>query len=596
MPSLTTNNQSIPQRFGTFDYAVKTKDENINTHGCWHVLWQITLFFILSVFLWTNFVLALYLMYQDIGTSITLTVIYLAWITNDIICPCFTSWFLLYKMSDIFYKTTDHNKAFFKSVWLITLVFYIVFNGCLFAIVATYDRLDDSYFNYVSLWNNNCQIFDCANLQANTFLAYVYFPFISLLIHCILVIVIYQCTYRYHDHYQTYGKQKKQLQLTHAHESTLKESLLIAKDVENEKNMSDINNNNFQFELQTPQLELGNMNVESETEASILIDETSAAVCYSYRIGSNILGWLTLFFTILSVYGYILYLLSHVNESIIGQDWEYWYYIFLFVNILIKWLLKKVGRRIDQNRIRLQLQLLKQNKNDHFDNNDHCDFSDDVKIFSMEWFIEILLTSIYYWNFRTYVMFWLSYISWKRFLQTIVVHLLSETIETIVKMSQTYHVTSSKFIGYMRSKRIEKLKEFDKNMVSMSNCKDCGFTIWLYYVCKDDSNYKEWQIRHSIDLCFRLSVAIVSGLWQIGNVWLFAKTYYGFGQKEYNTALRYLGISMSIEMGYFAIVYATQKFFHHFSIFEYNVVVWKTYKKWIILSWIASLLFTVAIY
>ena len=251
------------------------------------------------------------------------------------------------------------------------------------------------------------------------------------------------------------------------------------------------------------------------------------------------------YFVIYFCFNYVMYILFKVKRSVISQKWEYWYNIFLIINVIGKWSMKRVARKIDNTRIRL-FNMYQKESDDNYDNPNQMKnataetvMDDDDASLSLEWLTEILMSFYYFLNYRYFLAYFLPNIGVWSLLFTLTIHLISEAIETTLKISQFYYNLRGK---------MQTVEKFD------DIC--CGFGLYMRMKAYDDCLYSQWTIRHSIDIMARAIIGIISVILEL--VWFipFGQTIYNLSSEKYSNAITYNLIALFMELIYFAIAYA----------------------------------------
>ena len=169
----------------------------------------------------------------------------------------------------------------------------------------------------------------------------------------------------------------------------------------------------------------------------------------------------------------------------------------------------------------------------------------------------------------------------------LIMHLISESIETNVKLSKTYFDYTEKFIKII--------------VVCNNNKYICCKQINAFYnkFLFDDSNYLQWTKRYSIDITIRFVVTIITGVYQLFVVILVGKYIYintsvtvEHQNKLKKIAIEFTLISLFIEVVYYGCAIALHYKYNNDSLLDHCVAVWKVYKKEFILVFVCGLYIT----
>ena len=344
------------------------------------------------------------------------------------------------------------------------------------------------------------------------------------------------------------------------------------------------NNNNRQsnnYSINTPQTP-ENINIRHGT-----VIQHSDVVLQSIRV----VLWYLLFWIIFGLFVLFVFFAEMVQVHVLKHHWESWYYSWLLVTSITKWILKKIGRKIDSSHILLcqDINSLKITKLVQMHSSLTAAAAAGVRAgrgtprmtldisnlkekhgFSLEWLTELLMSMLYWQVYRQNVAYFLPLLNFKFFVFTTILHLLSEFCQTTIDLSKWYFNTSDKIIG---------------NLQEMFNL-DYNF---------DDSTYLQWTQRHSIDIVIRFQVSIASAIWEFIAILWFHKKYFPYHGNDLIKSYYYLAIGFGIEFVYFVLVFVINYRLNGISIVQNYSRVWLLHKKWFVVAWICVILLTLAI-
>eukprot|EP01084_Bolivina_argentea_P005484 10333_1 len=265
---------------------------------------------------------------------------------------------------------------------------------------------------------------------------------------------------------------------------------------------------------------------------------------------------------VLTLLYFIIFVINICLSETIDKYFEVIYYILLISTTFLKYILKKIARKIDFYRTL-----------DEYENNNTFEIS-------LELFTEYLISTIYWLNYRGLLIYHQSAISFSMFLYTKSSHILSESWETIVRPSQFYYNVSGFMQNWLISKAGNKLNN-------------------IY----DDSTDSQWRYRLSVDITIHFLVSILSGLFLLITllIWKYFGIHLDFkGQNEDldlsnstidNTTeyqfLYYLTITISVDLVYFIIIWIFWHLYWNINLFQIFVVVYEFNKKRMIIGCVA---------
>lgn len=260
--------------------------------------------------------------------------------------------------------------------------------------------------------------------------------------------------------------------------------------------------------------------------------------------------------------------MDSIQSHIFANNWEYWYYIFLSFMIVVKYVFKKIARNIDTLYVKIYF-INHTHDHDIDDPNYHHD--NQMYFLSFEWLNELYFSMVYWRVYRVYVCNYLPSLS--VFITSIFFHLLSDIIESCVKISTIYY-TITKDVIILRIRKSLYLNDHNNDHNNNPNYDNIDHDVqisvikmfirnivgewWLY----DDSTVIEWQTRCSIDIVTRLFVAVLASIAQACQLFAVGRAGYESlfdtnkednrkAQEQNDKAQLYNVISLIIEVVYF---------------------------------------------
>lgn len=218
---------------------------------------------------------------------------------------------------------------------------------------------------------------------------------------------------------------------------------------------------------------------------------------------TKLLCHLLLYWFIVAIYVWLLFFYSCITIDIIVANWNTLYHCFLFVCVLTKYTLKRIGQRIDIKRIRLKRYHINMNQS----------------IFSYEWITEIFMSLIYWMVYRWKFVSVLQNLSLSDFIITMTTHMISEILQTSLKISYFYHSVIQNKI--CKDHVLTSYKNNDGDLISLSTrlgkinitcIKLKPMIVWIAEKMYDDSNYDEWVCRNAVDIVIRFNSSIISSI------------------------------------------------------------------------------------
>ena len=259
----------------------------------------------------------------------------------------------------------------------------------------------------------------------------------------------------------------------------------------------------------------------------------------------------------------ILFLLENIQIQSLEHYWELWYYIFLCVVSAFKLMLKYIARKIDIIQIKLKKEKLKQYGNSHFpiignssSSSNNINVNINNVIMSFEWITELIMSIIYWANYRYFLTYYMPFLNLDQFIFTILLHLLSEAFKTII--------CKTRFSYQLYNKYINNILKIVLNI-------------------DDDCNYSQWLVRYSIDIMVRIYSSVLTAIYQIA--WLFYigkinfKSIYQFNNNQFNKALNFNIIALVVDIVIFVVSYMiTLKCFDFNLVYPFRLI-YKIHKK-----------------
>ena len=177
--------------------------------------------------------------------------------------------------------------------------------------------------------------------------------------------------------------------------------------------------------------------------------------------------WYLLFWIVFGLFTLFIFFVEMVEPKVLRNHWHDYYYIWLFVTIISKWILKKIARRIDRSQIVLChalnafqiMQIIQMNGNS--DNNgsmlaSHTYVSHIKHHFSLEWVTELLMSMLYWQVYRQNITYFLVQLNWGFFAFTVISHFASEFCVSTIHLSKQYFDLSTSIISNFKELRFLK--------------------------------------------------------------------------------------------------------------------------------------------
>ena len=212
----------------------------------------------------------------------------------------------------------------------------------------------------------------------------------------------------------------------------------------------------------------------------------------------------------------------------------FWY--LLGVTFCIKIILKSIAKQLDSLKMRLfdecnhddgeeekQAHLLQFGAGRR-SRTCRCCFNYRVLYFvSAEILTELIISTVYYYQYTYYVMIELAYIdNIKYSARVIVCHVVSEMLQSTLRLSHFYHSKANNIAN-----NIDQSVHQDDNTNSIIN----KIKHFVVLILNDDCSFIEWKMRQSIDLSLRCMAMIISQIIRILFFLCFGRKYFDMTQK-----------------------------------------------------------------
>ena len=543
MPSLKTNNRPSIKRFGTFDYAIgvytsvgESNSTVTRCNVCRHVAYIMIVFVLVGLSVLSIDLLGVY-----IGSKYaTKYKKYKLFLLNDFFYLILGFWFSFgYLMCKLIHIQINQNAHY-----LLCFVIYIILNGFLCIWIRV--NYDSNNYNLTNLFGLDCRkLFECDYFTI-WHMYFQIFMFFLPVIHCALLLII--------------------------------------------MHVSRVNPQNSSKYFPSPIASRTNhkMNIHHENSNYLML-----------KCQRRLILYLILYWIIFVIFSIVVLFAGNVKMERFsdGTYWQQWFVQWLFVTSITKFVLKRISRSIDTERIKYQLLSTNPSVNyaDSY-NTYHLKFDQQsamlgnhvtctytFNLFSMEWISEVFLSLVYWFMYRACYVSHIMHLNKWNLIFLLVLHLISESIETNIRLSKTYFDLTRKFLNCINVKH-----------------KLCHLISVFYNNCMfDDSNYSQWTKRYSIDITIRFIVAIITGICQLLLVILAGKYIYIETQNDENhvQTLKKKAIECTLISLFSEIVYYLSAVLLHYlcngdNLLGYFVSVWKTYQKEFILVFVCGLLIT----
>ena len=245
--------------------------------------------------------------------------------------------------------------------------------------------------------------------------------------------------------------------------------------------------------------------------------------------------------------------------------------------------MKKLARKIDVTWVKIHTCI---NTSSNINSNINCNKIniDNFYFFSMEWFVEILMSLAYWSQYRYFILSYIPNLGWDQVFHVLFLHLLSEISQSTIRLSEFYFNQTQKLQHWfvIRYKLRDKV---DKLSIKVR------FRNWIIFKFIDGSTFDQWVMRCSVDIMIRFFVCVISGIHIIIYITAFGAS--GFSDywktNNYNHAIYVTIVSTATETLYFLLLYIGFHFFHK----DQNIVnnyqyLTKYYKRDFVLSVLVS--------
>ena len=316
---------------------------------------------------------------------------------------------------------------------------------------------------------------------------------------------------------------------------------------------------------------------------------------------------------------------GNVKYTVFQKNWEEWFLGWIALTSCFKFILKKISRWIDKERVKFML-LQSISTNQHRENgnayrysyrsmcsskshnykqsqelqmckidslsqnqtltNKNYNYNYNCKLFCMEWITELLLSLTYWFMYRACYLSYMMSLNQRGLLVTLIlIHLMSESVETSLRLSKTYFDITDKII--------QMISTYD-------NWSICIFNKRLYKkFLFDDSNYSQWTKRYSIDITIRFCVSIITGVYELIVICIAGKyqTVYDLNTSDkMKKAIEATLISLFGEIMYYGVAIALHSACDSDNLIGNCISVWKMYGREFTLVFVSSLFITNYIY
>ena len=358
--------------------------------------------------------------------------------------------------------------------------------------------------------------------------------------------------------------------------------------------------------------------------------------------------WLMMYFFVWALFYTLFWIVAIIKPKLVKKYFDEWYYTFLILTSIVKWLLKRIARKLDCARIQMkQVYFIqkhsintKNNNNDNFHRINIEEFNqmnDNLHIISFELMTEMLVTYVYYGQYRLFLSYYLP--PFTKFALIMIGHLFSEFCQTTVRVSHIWFTYTSKiqlwalpnawknrsslvswntqhtlqvsdyfgqyggnYESYERSNNsIKSIKSNNSNNININNNEmvtvneepDSYCVAWIkcYIISHffDDCTYEEWKVRCSIDIITRLVLSLFTGINQCIWLFVFGEQYYAFSRYQVIKSLKYTIISIGFEIVYFIVASYVNRNVNKCNVVNSFVAYYQTHYKMLLLSWVVIL-------
>ena len=285
--------------------------------------------------------------------------------------------------------------------------------------------------------------------------------------------------------------------------------------------------------------------------------------------------WVYFWFLLMYFGVYFTFFIEHtMTATFIRKNFQWCYLQFTGYCMIFKWFMKKFARWCDYRRANVDIRLAKQrnsvsvineNENENENGNekgvdgiDNVKNNDDAREYyvSLEYIIELLFSILYWVWLRNYLAF--DTPPWDIYVYTITFHILTESTETNIKMTQIYFEKSTQFETVYLKKWLcvrddDQVDEIDEIDEENNEKHDWFWLNRLYEEIRDKSTIVEWRIRLSMDIFCRFYASIITGVFQFTFFLCMGKDFYAqyYHARNYDRALIFTFLSVVIESIHF---------------------------------------------
>ena len=577
MPSLSTNNNANGLQVGTFTFFVPsstTFDLDISSTPSKHIFYRFTIHIIVVIlsFLLGNtlqfvgFFLKYHASHIYSHYNIYYVVRFIIFVFGNFL---FFGYFTIYIVS---YGTKYTRTLSLRWQYTIAIIIHIIITGAAIGYLMYHSKeylsiyvtkyfCNTGYFDDGRTSNDiECQHFTYFNLYVE-----VLGQTVGPIVHCLILLILNRLSYKYIN--------KNSIHNNLCHCSCIKDKPLILTSNGNNGNSGNNvddkvilkkKNNDQSDSMKQSLIEMDEFNstlrLAPNSDGNINMDELKSKVVNERKI----LLFFLLFWIVWDLFSFSAYITTLVKSKYVKKFWDEWYFIWLVLTSVTKFVLKIIGRKIDQ----LFINMIK-DKNTGADNNYNYSHV------SLEWAAELLMSLAYWEAYRTVSVVYLIQLKWGSLVFTLAVHGVTEFCQTSFTLSQFYFDQTSKFQDYVLNK-VERINggKFGQGLK------------YLVGVMYDDCNYRQWTIRCCIDIIIRFSASIVTfvslSIW----IRITFQDFYGFDKKQMTKSLIYLCIAFVVEFVYFLVaIYWHYKNHNKENLFRYYLVVVKNNQSQLMFAW-----------
>ena len=310
------------------------------------------------------------------------------------------------------------------------------------------------------------------------------------------------------------------------------------------------NNQNYQHDIE----------IDTYTSTSTLSSTSSVVQPMGYNSSRKLFKYAIMYWiawTMFLLFMFAMYSAITYKKHVLSY---FWY--LLGVTFCFKIILKSIAKQLDSLKMRL------------FDECNHDDgeeekrlqahllqfgdgqrsrtcgfgFNYDVLYFvSAEILTELIISTVYYYQYIYYVMIELAYIDDIKYsARVIVYHLVSEMLQSMLRLSHFYHSKANNIAN-----NIAQSVGQDDSTNSIINKIKNFFVLML----NDDCSFIEWKIRQSIDLSLRCVAMIISQIMRVLFFLCLGRRYFDMTQKQYYRSMYYFGILSIVDYLYFLVLF-----------------------------------------